>query len=408
MPRLAHTGSQRNKKTVYLPMAVDLIHHGHINIVQVARSLGRVTVGLLVDAAIARYKRVPRSTFAERRRVIENIQGVAEVIPQETDDYLPIIKRLKPDYFVHGDDWKVGIQAEKRARVIEAMRAWGGEVVEPAYTGGISTTCLIEGSEPQGMLPEARSGALQRALSARPLVRFCEAYDAQSASIVDTAKEREREQVREWDGIWMALPTERVARGLSADALIDLTLRRQTLEEIMRTTMKPVAVEVGALPTMEALLSAVKALERHGAAVCVVPAQPTPTMQRDFLRAWHDQRLSSSASVWIDLSPAGGPVSLAFVKSALAAGAEGFFLRTAQVGGRALARLSRAYARIGAAVPLLVAVQDPAAYPEAHLTALGIRAVAYEGCLVPVVGEALKEASARLLFPSGRRTISSL
>ena len=46
-------------KTSYLAISVDLIHPGHINIIQKAASLGSLTVGVLTDSAIAQYKKLP-------------------------------------------------------------------------------------------------------------------------------------------------------------------------------------------------------------------------------------------------------------------------------------------------------------------------------------------------------------
>ena len=117
-------------KKVYVPMAADLLHDGHMNILHEASKLGEVTVGLLTDRAIANYKRLPLLTFEQRKKVIENIRMVSKVYVQEDDDYIPAIRELKPDYFVHGDDWKTGVQVKKRERVIEVLKEWGGQVVE--------------------------------------------------------------------------------------------------------------------------------------------------------------------------------------------------------------------------------------------------------------------------------------
>ena len=105
-------------KSVYVAMSADLIHPGHLNIISAARELGEVTVGLLTDAAIASYKRLPFMSYEQRRIVVENIKGVARVVPQETLDYVPNLRQLRPDYVVHGDDWRTGVQKETRARVI--------------------------------------------------------------------------------------------------------------------------------------------------------------------------------------------------------------------------------------------------------------------------------------------------
>ena len=93
--------------TVYVGMSADMIHHGHINIINEAAKLGEVTIGLLTDKAIASYKRLPYLTYWEREAVIIGVKGVAKVVPQETLDYRPNLKALRPDIVVHGDDWKV-------------------------------------------------------------------------------------------------------------------------------------------------------------------------------------------------------------------------------------------------------------------------------------------------------------
>jgi len=131
-------------KKVYIGMCCDVLHHGHINIIETARELGEVTIGLLTDKAITSYKRVPLIPYKHRKKIIENIKGVKEVIPQDTLDYSFNIKRLKPDFVVHGTDWKKGVQAKTRQKVIDLLSEWGGKLIEPEYTEGISSKKIIE------------------------------------------------------------------------------------------------------------------------------------------------------------------------------------------------------------------------------------------------------------------------
>ena len=74
------------RPVVYVGMSADLIHPGHINVLRRAAELGDVTIGLLTDAAIASYKRLPHMTFEQRRAVVENLKGVTQVVAQETLD----------------------------------------------------------------------------------------------------------------------------------------------------------------------------------------------------------------------------------------------------------------------------------------------------------------------------------
>ena len=76
-----------SEKTVYVGMSADIIHPGHLNIIQVAAKLGRVTVGVLTDAAIASYKRLPYLDYEQRALIVSNLKGVDAVVPQTTLDY---------------------------------------------------------------------------------------------------------------------------------------------------------------------------------------------------------------------------------------------------------------------------------------------------------------------------------
>ena len=149
-------------KTVYIGMAADIIHVGHLNIIDTARKLGRVTIGLLTDKAIASYKRLPFLPFDHRRQIVENIKGVQEVIPQDTLNYTTNLRRLKPEYVVHGDDWREGVQKQTRQEVIETLKEWDGKLIEPCYTGGVSSTELINAHFGNGTTPNYRLKMLRR------------------------------------------------------------------------------------------------------------------------------------------------------------------------------------------------------------------------------------------------------
>ena len=125
-------------KKVYTAFSIDLLHEGHINILKKAAKYGKVIVGLLTDKAIASYKRLPHFTYEKRKYILENLKYVSEVIPQETLDYSKNLKKIKPDYVIHGDDWKLGIQKKTRDDVIRILKNWGGKLIEVKYTKNYS------------------------------------------------------------------------------------------------------------------------------------------------------------------------------------------------------------------------------------------------------------------------------
>ena len=130
----------KNKKKVYVGLAADILHEGHINILQIASKLGNVTVGLLTDSAISSYKKLPHLNYRQREIIVKNIKFVKRVLPQTTLDYTKNLLRLRPDYVVHGDDWRSGIQKNAREQVIKTLKKWSGKIIEPRYTKNISST----------------------------------------------------------------------------------------------------------------------------------------------------------------------------------------------------------------------------------------------------------------------------
>ena len=131
-------------KLVYVPMAADIIHPGHINLLKEASKYGSVMVGLFTNEAIASYKKPPSMDYEQRKTVVESLKFVKYVVRQSTKEYEENLVKYKPAYMVHGSDWKTGPLAASRQRAIELMSTWGGEVIEPEYTQGVSSSAIKE------------------------------------------------------------------------------------------------------------------------------------------------------------------------------------------------------------------------------------------------------------------------
>jgi phosphoenolpyruvate phosphomutase / 2-hydroxyethylphosphonate cytidylyltransferase len=255
---------------VYVGMSTDVLHHGHVNIIEKARELGDITVGLLTDKAIAGYKRVPLLTYEQRKKIIENINGVKEVIPQETLDYVPNLKKLKPDYVVHGNDWRQGVQKQVREKVIEALNEWGGKLVEPEYTEGISSTQIVNEMLEIGTTPQIRLKKLRRLLELKPLVRILEVHNGLTGRIVEKTKILDGEEVKEFDGMWQSSLTDSTSKGKPDIELVDLTSRLQTVDQIFEVTTKPMIVDGDSGGLIEHFAYAVKTMERLGVSAVII------------------------------------------------------------------------------------------------------------------------------------------
>ena len=255
---------------VYVGMSADLVHPGHLNILKTASEYGEVIVGLLTDKAIASYKRLPYMDFEQRKQVIENIKGVSRVLPQETLDYVPNLRAYKPDYVVHGDDWKEGVQRETRQRVIDTLAEWGGKLVEVPYTKGISSTQLNKALKEVGTTPELRLKSLRRMLHAKPLVRFLDIHNALSGLIVEHAYVDTPQGRREFDGMWGSSLTDSTAKGKPDIEAVDVSSRTTTLNEVLEVTTKPIIYDADTGGQTEHFQFTVRTLERLGVSAAII------------------------------------------------------------------------------------------------------------------------------------------
>jgi phosphoenolpyruvate phosphomutase / 2-hydroxyethylphosphonate cytidylyltransferase len=261
---------RKRQNIVYVGMSADLVHPGHLNVLRHAAELGVVVVGLLTDAAIASYKRLPFMNFEQRREVIEAVKWVSRVIPQHTLDYVPNLREVKPQYVVHGDDWREGVQQRVRQRVIDTLAEWGGKLVEVPYTTGISSTRLYSVLKQIGTTPEIRRHALRRLIKAKPLVRLLEVHNGLTGLIVEhTAIDTERGR-REFDGMWASSLTESTAKGKPDIEAVDVTSRMTTINEILEVTTKPIVYDGDTGGRIEHFTFTVKTLERLGVSAVII------------------------------------------------------------------------------------------------------------------------------------------
>ena len=251
---------------VYIGMCADFIHHGHLNIIKNAKDYGRVVVGLLTESAIADYKRLPALNYEQRKIVVENIKGVDEVIPQETLDYIPNLEKIKPDYVVHGDDWKTGVQKQVRQKVINKLKDWGGKVIDIPYTKDISSTKLHDHLKEIGTTPDIRIKMLKRLLESKSVVRISEAHNGLTGLVVEKTKVG----TTEFDGMWLSSLTHSTSKGKPDIQYIDMTTISQTLSEIFDVTTKPMIVDGDNGGIVEHFKFMVKNLERMGVSAVVI------------------------------------------------------------------------------------------------------------------------------------------
>ena len=257
-------------KTVYVAMSTDFLHDGHLNILNKARELGAVTIGVLSDSAVASFKRTPLLNTQQRMRLFENLKGVEKVIVQETSAYTKNLNELKPNYVVHGDDWQRGPQSKIRETVLHQLKEWKGELIELPYTKELSSQSLLLERRKRGISPDLRLKSLRRLLEIKPIVRIMEAHNGLTGLIVENTVVPVGTEQREFDGIWESSLTDSASKGKPDTAAVDVSSRISTIHQILDVTTKPMIVDADNGGEAEHFAFTVRTLERLGVSAVII------------------------------------------------------------------------------------------------------------------------------------------
>jgi len=390
-------------KKVYVGMSADLFHFGHLNIINEAKKLGYLIVGVLTDEAIASYKRLPHVPYKQRKVIVENIRGVDEVVPQESLDYVPNLRKIKPDYVVHGDDWKTGVQKETRQRVIDALNEWGGKLVEPTYTDGISSTQLIKAVTEKGTTPSKRQKTLRRLLDVKPVVRILEAHNGITGLIVEKTKVTTNLGIREFDGIWLSSLTVSTSKGKPDTEVVDFSSRFQTIDEILEVTTKPIIVDGDTGGDIEHFRFRVRTLERMGVSAIIIEDKigtkrnslfGTDVVQEQDSIQHFAKKISTGKNALVTsdfliiarieslILKQGMEDAINRAKAYIAAGADGIMIHSKEKDGKEIVEFCQQFRTFEPALPLVVVPSTYGHLTETELAELGVNIVIYGNHLI--------------------------
>ena len=259
-----------NGRTVYMCFSTEYIHSGHINIINKARRLGRLVIGVLGDEAVASFKRFPLIPFDERKALLENIAGVERVVLQETLSYAKILRELKPDYVVHGNDWCDGFQKPIRQEVVEVLSEYGGKLVEYPYSNNPKYKELDAAHRAEVAMPDIRRGRLRKLINMKGLVTAMEAHSGITGLIVEKTTVLQDGKTYQFDAMWVSSLCDSTAKGKPDIELVDMTSRFRTIDDIMEVTTKPIIFDGDTGGLIEHFVYTVRSLERMGVSMIII------------------------------------------------------------------------------------------------------------------------------------------
>ena len=260
----------KKNKTIYVPMGADIIHSGHLNIIKKAKKYGDVVIGLFTDSAIAEYKRLPLINYSQRLEIMKNIKDISKIIKQDTWDYSKNLNKLKPQYVIHGDDWKRGIQKKTRLKVIKLLKKWEGKLIEIPYTKKINIKENKKNVNDIFYNPETRVSRLSRLIGSKKIVRFIESHNPLTGLMIENLKINHKNKYKEFDGLWSSSLTDSASNGKPDNQSLELSTRINNLNSVVEVTSKPVLFDADNGGRPEHLPYTIKNLERLGVSAIAI------------------------------------------------------------------------------------------------------------------------------------------
>jgi len=257
-------------KKVFMCMSTDVIHGGHIEIIKRAAELGELTVGVLTDEIVATYKRYPLLSCEERMKIVAGIKGVSAVVKQEDISYREPLRRMRPDYVVHGDDWVTGFQKPVRDECIQLLAEYGGELIEYPYSINTQYDRLEAAARSQLSIPDIRRGRLKWLIEKKSMITCMEAHTGLTGLIAEKTVIMEEGTIRQFDGMWVSSLCDSTIKGKPDTELVDFSSRMNTINDIMEVTTKPIILDGDTGGLTEHFVYTVRSLERVGVSAIII------------------------------------------------------------------------------------------------------------------------------------------
>lgn len=257
-------------KTAYACFCTDIIHAGHLNIIEQAHKYGRVVIGALSDEALIKYNKFPTISLEERIKLYEGLEGVDKVVVQNSMMYDEVIEELHPDYVVHGDNWKEGPEAAIRENVLKCLASYGGELIEVGYTYNPEVKKIDRQLREKLAMPEYRRKRLRQLLEIRPIVKAIEVHSGLTGLIAEKTVVEHDGELDQFDAMWISSLCDSTAKGKPDIELVDMTSRFRTIDDVTEVTTKPIIFDGDTGGLTEHFVYTVRTLEKMGVSAIII------------------------------------------------------------------------------------------------------------------------------------------
>ena len=408
-----------NKKKSYISLIADLLHAGHINILNEASKHGEVIVGLLTTDAMSELNEREFLTYSQRKAVLENLSLVSKVIPQKTASYKENLELLKPDYVIHGDDWINGKQTYIRTEVIDILKEWNGKLIEIPYTDSISDRNIKFQLMKLGVTSVSRLGSLRNLLAIKPVIRILETHNALSALIAENSSVTKKNQVVTFDGFWSSSLTDATSKGKPDIEAVDTTARLNEVNNIFEVTTKPMIFDADTGGKIEHFEYTVKSLERTGVSAVVIEdktglkknslfgndVQQTQDTVENFckkIRAGKLAQISDEFMIFARIESlileAGMEDALHRAESYIRAGADGIMIHSRYKDPAEIIEFMGKFRKLDSHTPVIVVPTSFNSVTIDEFTSMGVNIVIYANHMLRAAYPAMESVAKKILY----------
>ena len=257
-------------KKVYTCFCTDVIHEGHRNIIHEAGKYGEVIVGVLSDEAMIRFNRFPTVSFEERMQIVKDIGEVSQVMVQNDVMYDRVVREIRPDYVIHGDNWLEGPMKAIRDNVASLLSTYGGQIIDVPYTCNERVKTIDDRIKAKLAMPEYRRKRLRQLIEMCPVVKVLEAHSGLTGLIAEKTVVEQNGRLDQFDAMWVSSLCDSTAKGKPDIELVDMSSRLRTIDDIMEVTTKPIILDGDTGGLAEHFMYNVRTLERMGVSAVII------------------------------------------------------------------------------------------------------------------------------------------
>lgn len=405
-------------KKVYTCFCTDVIHEGHLNILRKAKEYGEVTVGVLADSAMVRFNRFPTISLEERIAIVENTGLADRVIVQNTIMYDEVLAAEKPDYVIHGDNWKEGPEKAIRENVLHNLASYGGELIEASYTYSPEIKKIDDRMKEKLAMPEFRRRRLKQLISMRPIVKTIEVHSGLTGLIAEKTIVEHENELDQFDAMWISSLCDSTAKGKPDIELVDMSSRIRTIDDVMDVTTKPIILDGDTGGLIEHFVYNVRTLERMGVSAIII--EDKTGLKKNSLFGTEVEQTQDSIENFCAKISAGKEAqrtedfmiiarieslilergmedALTRARAYVAAGADGIMIHSRQKSPDEILEFCRLFRENDNTTPIVVVPTSFSAIREEELAAAGINIVIYANQLTRSAFPAMQKTAEMIL-----------